>query len=131
MNVLTALEKLYDRFGREYRAGEAVFAEGQADTDMFFVLAGSVEVVKKAPEGKPGGEVALATLGVGDFFGEMSLLLDEPRSATVRAATDATRAIRISRGNFDTIVKLQPQIAIEMLRVLAKRLRATSRMAVG
>ena len=128
MNILTALEKLYDRFGRELRSGEVVFTEGGAETDMFFVLAGGVEVVKRADHAKD--DVVLATLAVGDFFGEMSLLLDEPRSATVRAATDGTRVIRISRGNFDTIVKLQPQIAIEMLRVLAKRLRTTSRLAV-
>lgn len=128
MNVLTSLEKLYDRFGRELRAGEVVFAEGGTETDMFFVLAGGVEVVKKSAEAK--GDVVLAKLAVGDFFGEMSLLLEEPRSATVRAAADGTRVIRISRGNFDTIVKLQPQVATEMLRALARRLRATSRLAV-
>jgi len=128
MEVLTALEKLYDRFGKEYRSGEVVFSEGESGTDMFYVLAGSVDVVKRPVDGKP--EVVLAKMAMGDFFGEMSLLLAETRSATVRASTEKTRVIRISPGNFDTIVKLQPQIAIEMLKALARRLRATSRMAV-
>jgi CRP-like cAMP-binding protein len=97
---------------------------------MFFVLAGAVDVVKSSAEGEKRQDVVLARLGVGDFFGEMSLLLAEPRSATVRAAANGTRVLRISPGNFDTIVKLQPQVAITMLRALAQRLRLTSRLAV-
>lgn len=124
MDVLTALEKLYDRFGRKCRAGEVVFSEGETGTDMFFVLEGKVEVVRPGPS--PKDTVVLATLEVGDFFGEMSLLLGEPRSAAVRAVFDGTRILRISPGNFDTIVKLQPQIALRMLKTLAQRLRDTS-----
>lgn len=123
MEILTALEKLYDRFGTEYRKDDVVFSEGETDTHMYFVLTGAVEVIKGDTGAQP---VVLARVGVGDFFGEMSLLLSEPRSATVRAAEDGTRTIRISPGNFDTIVRLQPQIAVQMLRVLAQRLRVTS-----
>lgn len=124
MDVLTALEKLFDRFGRTCRAGETVFSEGETGTDMYFVLEGKVEVIR--PGATPKETVVLASLEVGDFFGEMSLLLDEPRSAAVRAVSDGTRILRISPGNFDTIVKLQPQIALRMLKTLAHRLRATS-----
>lgn len=127
MDVLTALNKLYDRFGREYRPGEVVFSEGEAGGDMFFVLSGSFEVVKDVPakDSARREQVVLAKLSTGDFFGEMELLLDEPRSAGVRAV-EGSRVVRISPGNFDTIVKIQPQIAIQMLRTLAQRLGATS-----
>ncbi len=128
MDVLTALEKLYARFGRELRAGDLVFTEGETSTEMYFVLGGAIEVVKKNPEGK---DVVLAKMGRGDFFGEMSLLLGESRSATIRAADDNTRIFRISPGNFDTIVKLQPAIAIQMCKTLAQRLRETSKKVKG
>jgi len=128
VDVLTALEKLYARFGRECRAGDLVFAEGEANTEMYFVLDGAVEVVKRNPEGR---DVVLARLAKGDFFGEMSLLLGESRSATIRAAEDRTRIFRISPGNFDTIVKLQPAIAIQMCKTLAQRLRETSKKVKG
>ena len=68
----------------------------------------------------------LARPGVGDFFGEMSMLLGELRSATVRASEEGAKVVRFSPGNFDLIVKLQPQVAVQMLRTLAQRLRATS-----
>jgi len=129
MEVLTALGKLYERFGREYRPYEVVCKEADTDTDMYFVLAGGAEVLKAAPSKEPGGAdatVTLATLGVGDFFGEMELLLGVPRSATVRAASDGMRVVRLSPGNFDTIVKIQPQIAIQMLKTIALRLQNTS-----
>ena len=126
MDVLTALGKLYDRFGKEFRLGEAVFSEGETGGDMYFVLGGTFEVVKDATKEGRREQVVLAKLNTGDFFGEMSLLLDEPRSATIRAAAEGSKVVRISPGNFDTIVKIQPQIAIQMLRALAQRLRATS-----
>ncbi len=129
MDVLTALGKLFDRFGKECRPSELICSEGEESTDMYFVLEGAVEVVRDAANDGAGQKkrpIVLAKLEVGDFFGEMSLLLSEPRSASVRAAQEGARIVRLSPGNFDTIVKIQPQIALRMLRVLAQRLRDTS-----
>lgn len=131
MDIVTALAKLYHRFGQEYRAGQVVFEEGEPGKDMYFVLGGSFEVVKKPADPKERAAVVLAKVGVEEFFGEMSLLLGEPRSATVRAAVDGSRVIRVSPSNFDLIVKLQPQIAIGMLKVLAQRMRGTSPRSVA
>ena len=126
MDVLTALSRLYDRFGREYRPFEIVFSEGETGNDMYFVVGGSVEVIRTADQPAGKDAVVLARPDVGDFFGEMSMLLGEPRSATVRAGEVGARVVRFSPGNFDLIVKLQPQVAVQMLRTLAQRLRATS-----
>jgi CRP-like cAMP-binding protein len=126
MDVLTALHKLYDRFGKEYRPFEGIFGEGETGNDMYFVIGGSVEVLRAGDGADRNEAVVLARPGVGDFFGEMSLLLGEPRSATVRAGETGARVVRFSPGNFDLIVKLQPQVAVQMLRTLAGRLRATS-----
>jgi CRP-like cAMP-binding protein len=126
MDVLSALCKLYDRFGREYHPFETIFSEGETGNDMFFVVAGAVEVVRTPTGMEDRHAVVLARPGLGDFFGEMSMLLGEPRSATVRAAEEGARIVRLGPGNFDLIVKLQPQVAVQMLRTLAQRLRATS-----
>lgn len=126
MDILTALEKLFDRFGRAYNKGDVLFKENEEGSDMFFILEGSVDVKKKTIQDGNEVEVKLATLKQPDFFGEMSLLNNEKRSATIEVSKDNTRIIRISHGNFDTIVKLQPQIALNMLSVITNRLRATS-----
>ena len=127
MDVFTALNKLYDRFGRQLQAGEVICTEGEDSSEMYFILEGGVDVYKKvATTDKDGENVKLTSLGATDFFGEMSLLNGEKRSATIIANTNGTKIVRISPGNFDTIIKLQPQIAITMLKVLCKRLRSTS-----
>jgi CRP/FNR family transcriptional regulator, cyclic AMP receptor protein len=126
MDVLSALSKLYDRFGREYTPFERIFSEGETGNDMYVVIGGSVEVLRTPVEAGGKDAVVLARPGVGDFFGEMSMLLDELRSATVRAGAEGAKVVRFSPGNFDLIVKLQPQVAVQMLKTLAQRLRATS-----
>jgi len=125
MDILTALEKLFDRFGKKYKSREIVFEEGEKNDEMYFVLSGEVEVLKKIDGGEP---KILGKISSGAFFGEMSLLTGEQRSATIRVSQDDTRIIRISPGNFDTIIKLQPQIAINMLRVISERLRKTNQL---
>ena len=63
-------------------AGAMVVEEGDLSTQMFVVIAGELEVVKK---GESGGDVRVAVLGPGDWFGEMSIIDVQPRSASVRA----------------------------------------------
>jgi CRP-like cAMP-binding protein len=81
---------------------------------MFVVEDG--EVVVELPSG---GEV---TLGPGEFFGEMSLLTDDPHSARVRAKT-AVRCLALSRRDFAALLDDEPRVAVAMLPVLARRLR--------
>ncbi len=101
--------------------GEVVFREGSTGDDLYIVLRGSV-VVEKGH-----GEAAreLARMGPGDFFGEMALFDDEPRSATCRAETETT-LLRLDRSRFHSLMEQLPRLGIEISRVLSLRLRRTS-----
>ncbi len=100
------------------KAGEFVFREGDAGTEMFVIQEGRVEILKQ----RAGEQRQVAVLEVGDFFGEMSLLEEQPREVSARAATEA-RLLRIDQSTFDQIVQEDPEIAVRMLRKLSRRLR--------
>jgi CRP-like cAMP-binding protein len=105
------------------QAGEVVFQEGAEGRDMFVVLAGEAEVLKR---GKRGGETRVAVLGPGDWFGEMSILDVQPRSATV-VTLAPTRLLRISNEALDALyrrdVKAYALIVLNIARGLSRRLR--------
>jgi hypothetical protein len=105
-------------FSCTFTAGETVFSEGQAGAEMYIIHSGEVEILKQTD----GEKIRLALLEEGDFFGEMAILEDLPRTASARAATDCT-LVRIDRGTFDQLVRHDPEIAIRMLRKLSFRLR--------
>ncbi len=106
---------------RKYAPGEVIIEEGGSAVGCFIVASGEVEVVKGLDS--PDQPEVLATLGPGDFFGEMAIIDDSPRSATVRAIKD-TECIAITRWDFMAEVRTRPDIAIQMLPVLVKRIRA-------
>jgi CRP/FNR family transcriptional regulator, cyclic AMP receptor protein len=95
-----------------------VFAEDPGDA-LFVVAAGQVKVVLGGEDGR---EVILAVLGPGDFFGELALIDDQPRSAHVIAMEDA-RLLVLRRDDFQRALEAHPRIALGMLRALARRLR--------
>jgi CRP/FNR family cyclic AMP-dependent transcriptional regulator len=95
-----------------------VFADDPGDA-LFVVAAGQVKVVLGAEDGR---EVILAVLGPGDFFGELALIDDQPRSAHVIAMEDA-RLLVLRRDDFQRALETYPRIALGMLRALARRLR--------
>lgn len=103
--------------------GEAVFHEGDPARDFFVVLGGECEVLKK---GKRGGEARVAFLGTGDWFGEMSILDVQPRSASVIAVAP-TRLIRITGEALDSLyrkdLKSYSLIVLNIARELSRRLR--------
>jgi hypothetical protein len=107
-----------NEFSCSFRPGERVFDEGQSGTEMFIIQNGQVEILKAVD----GEERRLALLEEGDFFGEMAILEDLPRTASARAVTECT-LVRIDRNTFDQLVKHDPEIAIRMLRKLSFRLR--------
>jgi CRP/FNR family cyclic AMP-dependent transcriptional regulator len=110
-----ALERLA-RVATEFEApaGQVLVEIGQPGSGMFVVEEGDVAVDLPS-----GGEIVL---GPGEFFGEMSLLTDDPHSARVRAKT-AVRCIALSRRDFAALLDDEPKIAVAMLPVLARRLR--------
>lgn len=104
-------------------AGEIVMREGEAGDEAYLIERGTLEVTREG--------VHLAQLGAGEWVGEMSLLLDEPRSATVTAATD-TQLRRVTRESFGQVLSEDPAHTQELLRQLARRVReASGRLAGG
>jgi CRP/FNR family cyclic AMP-dependent transcriptional regulator len=104
---------------REYKAQEPVFFVGEPGDDMFFIQRG--QVVISYPDDN-GVEVTLATLGPGQFFGEISLLDGGPRTATARAVGDTTLLSLDCRG-FYGFLSRHPSAAVHMVKVLGQRQR--------
>jgi CRP/FNR family cyclic AMP-dependent transcriptional regulator len=101
---------------RRYSAGDALSSEHEGGIGFFIVADGSATVTVN---GNP-----RRTLGPGDYFGEMALITGEPRSAAIRADTDMLTYV-LSQWNFKPLVVDNPEVAWELLKVLAHRLRAT------
>ena len=100
------------------KAGEILFEEGSPGSEMFIIEDGTVEILKVVA----GREKRLALLEEGDFFGEMSVIEDLPRSATARAASDC-RLLPIDASTFDQVLREHPEITIRIMRKLSSRLR--------
>ena len=103
--------------------GEVVFHEGDVARDMFVVMNGEMEVLKRS---QGGIEARVALLGPGDWFGEMSILDVQPRSATVRVLAPS-RLLRIAASDLDSLyrhdVKAYAIIVLNVARELSRRLR--------
>ena len=109
---------------RRYRAGEPVFREGDPGTAFYVIQTGEVKILLGGSEGK---EVVLALLGPGEFFGEMSLLDGEPRSADAVATTAAELHV-LPREDFLRFLRDVPTVAVSMLASLSRRFRRTDRL---
>ena len=99
----------------ERDAGETLVVEGEPGDTLYFVLDGRVRVHR--------GDQPVAELGAREVFGEMALLDPAPRSASVSALTDVT-LLAIGREDFDDIMRDRPEVAIGVIKVLVRRLRA-------
>jgi aquaporin Z len=110
---------------RLVRAGGVVMREGEIGDEAYLIERGRLDIRRSAA----GEEVSIATLGPGDWVGEMSLLLDEARSATVVALTDA-QLRRVTKQTFGRVLAEDPERTGELLRQLARRVReANARIA--
>ena len=108
---------------KHFENGNYIFLEDSEGEQCFFVLEGSVKVTRLSKDGR---EVILAMLNEGDFFGEMSLLDGESRSANV-IALEKTKVLTLDRNDFIEVVNDYPQIAVQLLKELARRLRKSDR----
>jgi CRP/FNR family cyclic AMP-dependent transcriptional regulator len=109
---------------KSYRKGDIILMEDDESNQSLFIIAkGEVKVVLTAEDGR---EAILASLKEGDFFGEMSLLDQEPRSATVRAVEES-RLLTIRREDFLQAMKKQPDLALTLLAEMSRRLRKSNR----
>lgn len=107
-------------FGTVYPKGAVVFREGDEGDAFYLIQSGAVEVSRETG----GHKGVLALLERGDFFGEMAIVDDERRSATVTAIAD-TRLLPITRVSFRRRVRRDPGMALHLLRTLCARIEST------
>lgn len=103
---------------RKFEPGHVIVKEGETGVGFYLILDGKVEVRKK--------KKVLSTLSTNDFFGEMGLIDDQPRSADV-VALSPTTTFCLSVWSFTGIVVGNPQIAIKMMKVIVARLRTSNK----
>lgn len=107
------------RLGRAYRAGEVLFREGDPGEEMFVIQTGVVQITKRVG----GVERPIATLGRGEFLGEMAILNAKPRTATAVATEDATCLV-IDARRLEQMISKNTEIAVRLVKKLAARLDA-------
>ena len=107
---------------RHFRAGGVVFYEEDPADHLFVVESGEIKVTML---GDGEREVILSIFGPGECFGELALLDEAPRSATVVATAD-TSVLAIARDDFHKVLLANPAIALHLLKVLAQRLRRST-----
>jgi CRP-like cAMP-binding protein len=99
----------------DFKAGKELIREGGAGREFFILLEGSAEVTR--------GGKKLATRTAGDFFGEVALVCDRPRVATV-TTLEPTVALVVTERNFRRLIKERPEIALKVLQAVGERLPA-------
>ncbi len=108
--------------GRDYLPGDTIFAAGDPASTMFVVQSGEVDLFV--------GDQLVETVGVDGVFGEMGMLEAAPRTATAVART-ACRVVEIDSAGFTRQVSRNPFFAIEIMRMLARRLRNADAALTG
>lgn len=109
-----------------YPRKEMIITEGDVDGRLFMIASGTVEVIKNA--GKE-NEQWIRALGAYEYFGEMALLDDMVRSASVRAV-DETVTVVLDRLDLHAEIKRNPTIAMELMRMLSRRVRANEKRLI-
>ena len=105
-----------------FSAGDSLFKQGDEGDALYIIMEGTADILVDTP----GGQITVATMGKNDFVGDIAVLCDVPRTATVTATSKLT-TMRITKDLFFQLVCQFPQIAIEIMRVLAHRLDVTTR----
>lgn len=106
----------------EYPRGSAIFSEGELGDRLYVILSGKVKLGRHSADGR---ENLLAVMGPSDMFGELSVFDPGPRTSSATAVTDVTLAT-MERNSMLQWIRLRPEIAEQLLRVLARRLRRTN-----
>ena len=105
----------------EFVAGEALFKQGDVGDAAYILLEGDADVMVDTPK----GEMRVATLGQNDIVGEIAILCDVPRTATIIAKTRLV-TLRVSKDGFFNLVTQFPTVGVEIMHELASRLHQTT-----
>ena len=108
----------------EFPRGHVIFAEGEPGDRLYIIQSGKVKIGRKSPDGR---ENLLAIMGPADMFGELSIFDPGPRTSTATTVTEV-RAVSMDRPALRQWIATRPEIAEQLLRVLARRLRRTNTM---
>src|SRR5438876_11382382 len=111
-------DALFQRFGKEFKRDDVLFREGEPGTEMYVIQSGKVNITKTVRETAK----ILATLGAGEFFGEMSILNHKPRSAGAVVAEDA-KLLVIDTRTFEAMIRGNVEIAVRLIKKLSDRLQ--------
>lgn len=109
--------QLFYKFGVEYSPGDIIFCEFEPGNEFYFIQAGRIKIVKIINS----TEKTLDILEVGDVFGEMAILEEQPRSASA-IAIDHVKLLRFRKENFDALLQGNPQLAYKLLIIFSKRI---------
>lgn len=102
--------------------GQNVFKQGDPGDAAYVIISGNADVIIDTPS----GPLTVAQLGKNAFVGEIAILIDVPRTATITPATDL-ETLKISKDLFFRLIAEFPEMAIEIMRELARRLEQTNR----
>jgi CRP/FNR family cyclic AMP-dependent transcriptional regulator len=111
-------ERLFNKFGQRFPAGTVLFEEGQACTGMFIIQRGRVRLYKRAGA----KEIAIDTLGEGDFFGEMACLIGKPRSVNAVVEEDS-QILVVQPEVLESLFRGTSGMGLKVLGNLASRLQ--------
>jgi CRP/FNR family transcriptional regulator, cyclic AMP receptor protein len=109
----------FQKFMKIYNRADVIFEEGSFGTEMYVIHSGKVSLSK----GAVGGKVEVASLGCGEFFGEMALVDNEPRSVSAYAEEDDTQLIGLDKDKFLYLVSHQPAFVLTIMHELCLRIR--------
>lgn len=121
--VIVALVSQRTLVVEEYRQGEVIFREGDLGRHVYIVKSGTVEVLVQQPDGT---QRAIKQLGMGETFGEMALLRQAPRSATIRTVT-AAQVFKVSPDDFLALYTHLPHVRETFNQIMAERLSQLER----
>lgn len=108
---------MFERFAVTFQKGDIIFCEYEPGDTFYLIQSGRVQIVKIMDD----IEKTIDYLNPGEIFGEMAILDAAPRSASAIAA-DAVKALEFNRENFEVLMMGNPQIALKLLKLLAKRI---------
>jgi CRP/FNR family transcriptional regulator len=107
---------------RSFGAGDTVFREGDSSDTCYVIRRGHARAVRENPDGR---SIALAQFGPGDIFGELAMLDDERRSATIETL-EQVEALAIPGPDMRRLLREHPEIAVKLISALGRRLRETN-----
>ncbi|TDT67866.1 CRP-like cAMP-binding protein [Hypnocyclicus thermotrophus] len=109
-------KKLIEKFGKNFNNGDIIFCEYEKQSKLYFIISGRVKITKI----RKNEEKVLAYIGANQFIGEMAVFEDKPRTATIIAEED-TKVLEFDKDSFFEILKLAPDIAVSLVKVLSNR----------